>query len=186
MLAPFDDIQRFLMNLPADAVAVGASSREEHPQRLLSCIAGALGHDIIQGAGGLCMQLIKNAGADVQAVLGGNFTGQHLIDAAGRFIHHALDRRNDLDALAERRILSNHVDSNIKDNGGLLTVGCTGVHLRLPLAVVNQHVQRNRCAQFGLPLFLGDFHICCGVLPLGRIIFIHGAKYISDDLLLPR
>ena len=61
------------MNLPADAVPVGASRCQQEPKRLLSGIAAALGHDIIQSTGGLGVKLVEDAGADVQTVLGGHF-----------------------------------------------------------------------------------------------------------------
>lgn len=47
ILPAFDDVQGFLMNLPADAVPVGASRCQQEPKRLLPGIAAALGHDII-------------------------------------------------------------------------------------------------------------------------------------------
>ena len=61
------------MHFPADAVPVGARRCKEKPQRLFPGVAGALGHDVIQSAVGLGMQLIKNAGGDIQAMLGGDF-----------------------------------------------------------------------------------------------------------------
>ena len=70
------------------------------------------------------MELIENAGADIQTVLGRDFAGQHLIDTAGRFIYHALDRGNDLDTLVKCRFLSNHVDGNIKYDQGRLAEEC--------------------------------------------------------------
>ena len=62
ILAAFKDVQRLLVNLPADAVPVGARRRQQKPQRLLPGVAGALGHDVIQGPGRLGMQLIEDAG----------------------------------------------------------------------------------------------------------------------------
>ena len=174
------------MYLPADTVAIGTSCRKEHPQRLLSSIAGALGHDIVEGTGWLRVELIENAGTDIQTVLGGNLAGQHLINAAGGFIHHALDGWNDLDALVERRILTNHVDSNIKHDCCLLPVGSTGVNLRLPLTIVDQHIQGQSGTQFGLALLLWDLNIGCSVLAFGRIVIVRGTKNIPDNLLLPR
>ena len=38
----------------------------------------------------------------------------------------------------------------VKHDGRLLAVGCAGVNLRLPLVVVDQHVQRDGCAQLAV------------------------------------
>ena len=72
ILPAFDDVQGFLMNLPADAVPVGSRRCQQEPKRLLPGVAAALGHDIIQSAGGLGVKLVEYAGADVQTVLGGH------------------------------------------------------------------------------------------------------------------
>ena len=97
-LPALDDIQRLLVNLPADAVPIRARRRQQEPQRLLPSVAGTLGHDVVQGAGRLGVQLVKDAGADVQAVLGGDLARQYLVNAAGRLEHHALGGGYDLDA----------------------------------------------------------------------------------------
>ena len=147
MLAPFQNIQRLLMHLPANGIAVSAGSREEEPQRLLPCVAAALGHYVVEGAGGLRVKLVEDAGGNVQAVLGRHFRGQHLIDASRWLIHHALGGRDDLDQPAQRRVLPNHIHRHIEHNGRLLTVAGAGIDLCFPLIVVDEHVQRQRCAQ---------------------------------------
>ena len=185
IFAAFEDIEGLLVYLPADAVAVGARCCKEEPQRLLSGVAGALRHDIVQRACWLGVQLIKDAGGHVQAVLGCNLTGQHLIDGAGRLVDHALHRWDDLDALHERRGLLHHVHSNVEHDGRLLPVRRTGINLRLPLIIVDQHVQRDGRAQLALAILLRDFDVRRSVLPLGGVILAHGAKHIPDDLLLP-
>ena len=173
------------MNLPAYAVPVGARRCQQEPKRLLPGIAAALGHDIIQGAGRLSMKLIKDAGADVQAVLGGHLRGQHLINASCWLVHHALCAGDDLDPLAECRGLLHHIDGHIEHDSCLLTVAGAGVNLRPPLIIVAEHVQGNGSTELALSVFLRDFDISCGVLPHGRIIVPHRAEHIPDDLFLP-
>ena len=183
---PLDEVKGFLVNLPADGVSIRPGSGQEKPQRLLSGVAGALRHDVVQCAGGLRVQLVEDARADVQTVLGGDVAGQHLIDAAGGQIHHALCGRHDFDALHERGRLPHHIGGHVKHNAGLLAVGRAGIDLRLPLVVVDQHVQRQRRAQLGFTLFLGDFDVCRRVLPHVRAVVPHRAEHIADDFLLPR
>ena len=132
------------------------------------------------------MQLVENAGADVQAMLGGHLRGQHLIDAACGLVHHALHGRNDLDPLAQRRGLLDHIDGHIKNNGCLLPVAGAGVHLGLPLVIVGQHIERDGRAQFALALLFGNLDIGGGVLTHGGIIVPYRSKHVPDDLLLPR
>ena len=185
-LAALDDVHGFLMYFPADGVSVGACSREEKPQRLLTGVTGALRHNIIKSAGWLGVELVKDAGRNVQTMLGGNLGGQHLIDAARGLIHHALGGRNDLDALHERRGLPDHIDSNIEYDGSLLAIRSTGVHFSLPLIVIDEHIEGKRGAELGLAVFLGDFDVCGVVLAHGGVIIAHCAENIPDNLLLPR
>ena len=147
------------MHLPADAVAVGARRREEKPQRLFSCVAGALGHHVVQCTGRLGVQLIEDAGGHIQAVLGRNLAGQHLIDGAGGLVDHALCRGNDFDSLHERRRLLDHIHGNVEHDGGLLSVCSAGINFCLPLIIVDQHVQRDGSAQLALAVLFRDFNI---------------------------
>ena len=185
MLASFQNIHRFLMHLPADGIAVCTGGGEEEPQRLPARVAAALGHYVVKGASGLRVKLVEDAGGNVQAVLGRHFTGQHLIDASRWLIHHALGGRDDLDQPAQRRVLPNHIHRHIKHNGRLLTVAGAGINLRLPLIVVDEHVQRQRRAQLALSIFLSNLDIHLIVLPDIGIFFPHRAEHIPDDLLLP-
>ena len=179
------DMETFLMYFPADGVSVGPGGGQEKPQRLLACVAAALCHDVVQRAGGLGMQRVKDAGADVETVLSGNLRRKHLIDAARGLVDHALHGRDDLDALHERRGLLDHVHRHVEHDGRLLPVGCTGIDLRLPLVVVDQHIERNGCAQLRFPLLLRYFDVCRGVLAHGGVVLAHGAEHVPDDLLLP-
>ena len=131
------------------------------------------------------MKLIKDAGADVQAVLGGHFTGQHLINASCWLVDHSFGGRNDLDALAERRGLLYHVHSHIKHDSRLLTVAGAGVNLRPPLVIVAQHIQGNGSAELTLSVLLRNLNVGRVVLPHGGIIVPDGTKHIPDDLFLP-
>ena len=72
VLAPFQNIQCFLVYFPADGIAVCTSRGQEKPERLFSGITGALRHHVIQGSCGLRVELIENTGADIQTVLGRN------------------------------------------------------------------------------------------------------------------
>ena len=173
------------MNLPADAVPVGARRRQQEPKRLLPGVAAALGHDVIQSAGGLSVKLVEDAGADVQTVLGCHLRGQHLIDASGRLVHHALGAGDDLDPLAERRGLLHHIHSHIKHDSRLLTVAGAGVNLRPPLIIIAEHVQGDGRAELALSVLLWDLNVGRVVLPHGRIIVPDSAEYIPDDLFLP-
>ena len=132
------------------------------------------------------LQLVENAGADVQAMLGGHLRGQYLIDAAGGLVYHAFHGWNDLDPLAQRRGLLDHIDGYIKNNGCLLAVAGAGVHLGLPLVVVGQHIERDGCAELALALLFGNRDIGGGVLTHGGIIISHCSEHVPDDLLLPR
>ena len=135
------------MYLPADGVAVGARRGQEKPQRLSARVARPLCHHVVERAGGLGVQLVEDTGGHIQAVLGRHLAGEHLIDAARRLVDHALHGRDDLDALHERRGLLDHVHRHVEHDGRLLPVGCTGIDLCLPFAVVDQHIERNGRAQ---------------------------------------
>ena len=64
------DILCLLVNLPADAVAIRTGCGDQKEKGLLSCVAGTMGHNVIQQSVGLGMQLIENNTVDIQAVLG--------------------------------------------------------------------------------------------------------------------
>ena len=183
--APFQNIQRFLMHFPADGIAVGTSCGKEKPQGLPAGVAAALSHYIIQGSRGLRVELIKDTGRNVQTVLGRYFRGKHLINAARGLIHHTFGRGDDLDQLTQRGVLSDHIDRHVKHNGCLLTIAGAGVNLRLPFVIVNEHIERQRRAQFRLSVFLANLDIHLIVLPHGRLFVPHRAEYVADNLFLP-
>ena len=173
------------MDFPAYGIAVGTCSREEKPQRLLSGVTGPLRHDIEQGARRLGVKLVKDARRYIQAMLGSNLGGQHLIDAACGLKHHALGGRNDFDALHERRGLLHHIDCNVEYDGGLLAIRSTAVHLSLPFIIIDEHIEGKRSTKLGLTVFLGNFDVSGVVLPHGGVIITYSTKYIADYLLLP-
>ena len=72
------------MYLPADGIAICTGSREKEPQRLPARITAALGHYVVESAGGLRVKLVEDAGGNIQAMLRSYFTGQHLIEGIDR------------------------------------------------------------------------------------------------------
>ena len=118
-------------------------------------------------------------------MLCGYLRGQHLIDASGRLVHHALGAGDDLDPLAERRGLLHHIHGHIEHDSRLLTVAGAGVNLRPPLIIVAEHVQGNGSTEFALSVLLRDLNVCRVVLPHRGIIVPDGAEHIPDDLFLP-
>ena len=185
VLASFQNIQRFLMHFPADRIAIRAGCGQEKPQGLLSGVAAALSHHVIQGSRGLRVELIKDTGRNVQTMLGRNLRGKHLINAARGLIHHASGRGDDLDQLAQRGILLDHIDRHVKHNGCLLTVAGAGVNLRFPFVIVDEHIEGQRRAQLGFSVFLADLNIHLIVLPHGGVFVPDCAEYIADNLFLP-
>ena len=173
------------MHFPADRIAIRASRGQEKPERLFSGVAAALSHHVIQGSRGLRVELIKDTGRNVQAMLGRNLRGKHLINAACGLIDHAFGGGDDLDQLTQRGILLDHIHRHVKHDGRLLTVAGAGINLRLPFVIVNEHIERQRRAQLGLAVFLANLDIHLIVLPHGRIFVPHRAEYVADDLLLP-
>ena len=146
----FEEIERLLMYFPADRIAIRARRGQEKPERLFSGVAGALGHNVVERAGRLCVKLVEDARRNVQTVFGGDLARKHLIDAPRGLIHHAFGGRDDLDVLSERGVLLHHIDGDVKHDARLLAVGSAGVHLRFPLVVVHQHIERQRRAEFAI------------------------------------
>ena len=83
------DVLCFLVGFIADAVGICSGCRNQEVQRLHSCIAGALGHDIKELSIGLCVQFIEDHAMNIEAVLGVGFCGKHLVEAVGRCINNA-------------------------------------------------------------------------------------------------
>ena len=143
----FQDIHRLLMHFPTDAVPVCSSGGQQKPQRLLPGITAALRHDIVQGTVRLRMQLVKDTGADIQAMLGGHLTGQHLVNTARWLVHHSLRGWDDLDPFAERRGLFHHIHSHVKHNRSLLAVRRAGIDFCPPFIIIAEHIQGNGSAK---------------------------------------
>ena len=118
-------------------------------------------------------------------MFGGNFRGEHLVNAARGLKNHPLSGGNDFDPLGECRRLPHHIAGYVENDGGLLPVTGAGINLGAPLIIVAQHIQGNSRAKLRFPLFFWYFDICGSVLPLAGIIVPHRAKYITDDLFLP-
>ena len=91
------NIPRLLVNLIADAVHVIARRGNEKIEGLLSGVAGAVGHDIIELPVWLGVQLVKYHRMDVEAMLGVCLCGKYLIEAPQWLIEQALLRQHRLD-----------------------------------------------------------------------------------------
>ena len=172
VLAPFEDVQRLLVDFPADGVAVSARCGEQKPQRLFARVAAALRHDVVEGARGLGVQLVEDTGGHIQAVFGRHLAGEYLIDAPCWLVDHALHGGDDLDALHERRGLFHHVHGHVEYDGRLLAVGGAGVDLRLPFIVIDQHVERDGRAQLAV---VRRYHRQPGEILMRRTVHLNAA-----------
>ena len=123
------------MGFVTDGFCIRTGCCNEKIQRLHPSVARALGHNIKELPVRLCMQLIENNSADIESVLGVGFRRQHLIKAVCRLINDAFGSGQNFDALVQGRAHPYHVGGNIKNDGGLLSVGGTAVNLRTFLTV---------------------------------------------------
>ena len=177
------NVLRLLMQLVADGLAVGSGCGNQEVQRLFPGVAGAFGEHVVELSVGLCVQLVEHEAADVQAVLGGNLGGKHLIEPGVAVIHDAFGRCHDLGALEQRRTHLNHLVRNIKDDAGLLPVRRRAVDLGGRLVVGVEQIQSHRSSQLALPIFLADFHEGGPKLP--PALGVYDAEHIPNHLLLP-
>ena len=93
------------------------------------------------------VQLIEYHTVDVKAVLTVGLSGEHLIEAVGRLIDDPFLGGQYFDATIKRRTHSHHIRSNIKNDGGLLSVGSAAVDLSAFLTVTAAKEQGDRSGQ---------------------------------------
>ena len=177
------NIPRLLVNLIADAVHVIARRGNEKIERLLSGVAGAVGHNIIELPVWLGVQLVKYHRMDVEAMLGVCLCGKYLIEAPQWLIDQALLRQHRLDTGFECRALFHHAAGHVEYDGSLLPVGGAAIDLAAVFHVAAGEQQSHRSGQLGFSLFLGDLDVCG--IKLAVAVGLHNAKQIPDDLLLP-
>ena len=117
-----ENVFGFLMHFPTYRVSIRSRCRYQEKQRLFSRVARAVGHDIIQGTVRLRMEFVENDAVNIQSVLGILFSA----DNTGRSCSTAHTQA----AFATSRALSaflcralfHHLASDIKNDGGLLSV----------------------------------------------------------------
>ena len=131
----FDDVLGLLVYLIADGLRIVAGRGDKKIQRLHTGVTGAFGHNIKELAVRLGVQLIEHHAVGVEAMLVADIGREHLVDTARWLINEPLLGVQYLDPLGERRTHSHHIRSHIENDGRLLTVGSTSVHLGTFLAV---------------------------------------------------
>ena len=135
------------MDFIADGVCIISGSGNQEIQRLHSGIAGALCHYIKEFPVRLGVQLIEYHAMDVKAVLTVGLSGEHLIEAVGRLIDDPLLGGQYFDAPIKRRAHSYHIRSNIKNDGGLLSIGSAAVDFGAFLTVTAAKEQSDSGSQ---------------------------------------
>ena len=135
------------MDFIADGVCIVSGSGNQEIQRLHSGITGALGHYIKELSVRLGVQLVKDHTVDVKAVLRVGLGGEYLIEAVGRLIDDPLLGGKYLHASVQRRAHSHHIRSNIKNDGGLLSIGSAAIDFGAFLTVTAAKEQGDRSGQ---------------------------------------
>ena len=183
MFTAFQDVDRFLVLFPADALLVISCCRDQEEQRLCPGVAGALGHDVEQLPVRLCVQLVEDYSGDVQPVFCGYFRRQNLIEAVGRLEQDPVRGLDDLAALHQGRAELDHVHSHIEDDLSLQAVSCTSINLCPLLSVCAEQKERDRCRELTLSLFLRYLDV--GRVELAVSVRFQGPEDVPDDPLLP-
>ena len=93
------------------------------------------------------MQLIEYHAVDIKAVLTVGLSGEHLIEAVGRLIDDPFLGGQYFDATIKRRAHSHHIRSNIKNDGGLLSICSAAVDLGAFLTVTAAKEQGDSSGQ---------------------------------------
>jgi len=141
------NILRLLVYLIADRVGIIPSRGNEEIKRLLSRVAGAVGHNIVELAVRLGVQLVEYHRMNIETVFRIGFCGKHLIEAPQRLIDQAFLRQHWLNAGFERRTLLHHAAGHVKYNGSLLPVRGTAIDLAAVFHVAAGKEQGHRSGQ---------------------------------------
>ncbi|MPM44026.1 hypothetical protein SDC9_90704 [bioreactor metagenome] len=183
MFSAVNDIQRFLMHLPADAILIVSGCCDKKIQRLHSRVTAAFGHDIKEFPVRLGMQLIKYHTVGVKAVFVTNIGRQHLVGAIRFLIDESLGGVKNFDTLIQCRTHPHHIRRHIKNNRRLVPVGSTAVNLGAFLKISAGKQQSNRRRKFTLAHFLWYFHI--GGIKLSVAVGLDRSKDVTNNLFLP-
>ena len=183
VLAPFEDVLRFLVRLVANGLRIRPRRRDEKIQRLHPGIARALRHDVKELPVRLRVELVEHHAVNVEAVLRVRLGGEHLVKAVRRQIHHALLRREDFHTPRKRRTHPHHVRRDLEHDARLLPVGGAAIHLGALLPVTAAKQKRNGCGQLTLPLLLRNLDV--RRVELAVAVRLQHAEQVADDALLP-
>ena len=94
------------------------------------------------------MYFVKHKAGYVQAVLGADLSGKHLIETGIGIVDDALGRRHDLAALHQRRRHLHHLVGHIEYDGCLVTVTRRTIHFGAGFSICVQQIQCNGSRQF--------------------------------------
>ena len=143
----FQQLDRIVVVLEADAVAVVAGGGDLEQQRLAPGAGGGLQH-IDHAAGLVGMQLVDDGTMHVEAVHGAGIGGQRHEARGAGFDVQVVDQH--LDPALERRGGADHALGLVEHDARLIAGGGGGVDLGALLAVGDQQVERDAGGQRAL------------------------------------
>ena len=182
-LPAFQEVLCFLVRFIADGFRVRPGGRYKEIQRLHPRVAGALGHNVKELPVRLGMQLIKDHTVDIEPVLRVRLCRQYLVETVRRQIHDPLRGRQDLDPAVQCRAHTDHVCSDLKYDGRLLSIRCASVDLCTFLTVAACEQERDRSRELRFSHFLGDLNVGGVELPVS--VGFDDAEDVPNDLFLP-
>ena len=183
MLSSINNIQRLLMNLPADAVLVISGGSDQKIQRLHSRIAAAFGHYVVELAIRLRMQLVEHHAVSIEAVLVANIGRKHLIDTAGRLEDEPLGSVENFNTFRQSWTHPHHIRRHIENDGGLVSVSCTAINLGALLIVAASQQQGDSSRELTFAHLLWYLYI--GRIELPVTVGFQCSKDVTDNLFLP-
>ena len=176
-------VQGLGMQFVADAVLVIARCGDDEKERLLPCITGAFGQDIVELPVRLGVDFIKDQAGHIEPVLGSCFCRQHLVEPGVAVIDDSLPGRPYLGTAHQGRTHLDHLPCHIKDNGSLVAVTGRTIHFGTRLVIGIKKVQGDGCSQLAFPVLLWNFYIGRQELPLP--VFLDDAEQVTHNLFLP-